>query len=236
MKPSDLRLHRHIAALNAAFADAGLRTVLQLGPESYRQATAGIPGYHIYSPLDDQFKQMQGGDMLWVGVEDRRGRLLAIEAGRLVLAPAKQGGLNRIINDRVFGYALPVLSRLPPVNLTGRLAYLGGAWTAPKLRGRGIMSLLVKLTAAHLVRSYGIEAVFGFVRSSHAGLALAADGYGFTSATTVDLMYLPGESQAETLCMVWTDPGALVERWRADPVYRIVKSAERRRKGLAPTR
>lgn len=228
MKPSDLRLHRHIAALNAAFAEAGFRTVLQLGPDSYRQATADIPDYHIYSPLDDQFKQMRSGEMLWVGVEDKRGRLLAIEAGRLVVAPAKQGGLNRIINDRVFGYALPVLSRLPPVNLTGRLAYLGGAWTSPKLRGRRIMSLLVRLTAAHLVRAYRVEAVFGFVRSGHAGLALAAEGYGFTSASTVDLMYLPGESQAETLCMVWTDPGILAERWRSEPIYRLEKPAERR--------
>lgn len=236
MKQSDLRLHRHIAALNAAFTDAGFRTVLQLGTDSYRQATAAIPDYHIYSPLDDQFKQMQGGDMLWVGIEDQRGRLLAIEAGRLVIAPKKQGGLNRIINDRVFGYALPVLSRLPPVNLTGRLAYLGGAWTSPKLRGRRIMSLLVKLTVAHLVRSYGVGAVFGFVRSGHAGLALAAEGYGFTSATAVDLMYLPGESVAETLCMVWTDPGTLAERWHAAPAYRLDKKAERRSGKRAGTR
>lgn len=228
MKPSDIRLHRHIAALNAAFADAGFRAVLQLGGDSYRKATADIPDYHIYSPLDDQFKQMREGEMLWVGLEDARGRLVAIEAGRLVVAPKKRGGLNRIFNDRVFGYALPVLSRLPPVNLTGRLAYLGGAWTSPKLRGRRIMSLLVKLTVAHLVRAYGVEAVFGFVRSGHVGLALAAEGYGFTSAHTVDLMYLPGESQAETLCMVYTDPGILAERWQAAPAYRVEKSAERR--------
>lgn len=220
-------LHRHIAAMNKAFAGEGYRATLNMGAESYRQATAAIPDYHIYSPLDDQFVRL-GRDMLWVGIEDPKGRLVALTAGRLIVAPKKQGGLNAVLNDLVFGDVLPVVSRVPPVNLTGRLAYLGGAWTAPRLRGRRIMSLCLKLTAAHLVRCFAVDAVFGFVRSPHAGLSLAAEGYGFTSASVVDLMYLPGEASATTLCMVWTDKGILAERYVAPPDYRVRDRAERR--------
>lgn len=239
MKKIELALHRHIAALNGAFTEAGYRVTLGMGSASFRAATAGIPHYHLYSPLDDQIVAMDN-DMLWVGIETAKaGKLVAVEAGRLIHAPAKQGGLNRILNDRVFGRVLPVVSRMPPVNLTGRLGYLGGAWVDPALRGQRIMSLAVKLTTAHLVRCFNVSTVFGFVRSPHLGQALEADGYGFTSAHTVDLMYLPGESAAVSLYLILTDTHVLRERWQSPPNYRLIskkKAGPERRSGKGASR
>ncbi|MFC3674687.1 hypothetical protein [Ferrovibrio xuzhouensis] len=234
MKKKDIALHHHIAALNAAFSAAGFRATLSGDAASYRAAVAAIPDYHIYSPLDDSLADF-GAGMLWVGLEDAQGRMVAVEAGRVIDAPAKAGGLNAVLNSRVFGRVLPVVDRPPPVNLTGRLAYLGGAWVDPDLRGRRVMSLTLKLTIAHLVRCYGIDAVFGFVRSKHAGLALAPEGYGFTSATALDLMYLPGEAAADLLCLVWTDPGILAERWSLPADYQIGPAAARGKTGKKPS-
>ncbi|WP_374467369.1 hypothetical protein [Ferrovibrio sp.] len=213
-------LHRHIAALNAAFRQEGYKVKLSGDHLEFREAISKIAGYSLTSPLDDRLVDL-AKQLLWIGIEDSKGRLVGIEAGRVVKAPVKAGGLNRILNDEVFGRVLPVITKLPSVNLAGRLGYLGGAWVEPKLRGNGIMSLAVQLTAAHLVRCYGVDSVFGFVRSHHVGLALAAKGYAFTSATVIDLMYLHGSSEAETLCMVWTDPGVLAERYAGPAAYSL---------------
>lgn len=218
-------VHRHIAALVAALAEGGYRATLSGSAAEYRAAVSAIEGYHVYSPLDDGLVDMEG-EFLFVGIYDTDKRLVAIEAGRVIEAPAWKGGLNAALDSRVFGRVLPVIGRAPHHNLSGRLAYMGGAWTDPALRGRRIMSLTLKLTVAHLVRCFEVDAVFGFVRSKHAGLSLAEEGYGFTSATAVDLMYLPGEAAADTLVLVWTDRGVLKARHRAEPNYRLEVRAD----------
>lgn len=216
-------LHQHIDALNAAFAAHGFKTSLSGDPAAYKAAGSTFAGYHVYSPLDEELVAL-AGEMLWVGVHDAKDRLVAIQACRLIDAPAKGGGLNGILNAKVFGKVLPVLSRLPPVNLAGRLGYLGGTWVRDHLRGRGVASIALKLAVAHAVRVFGIDQVMGFVRLQHVGQALAPERYGFTSATVVDRMYLPGESTATMLCMVWTDDDVLKERWSMPGAYQIASS------------
>lgn len=225
----DPALLRYIAALNAAFAEAGFRTTLSGDPQAYKAAVAVIDHYHVYSPLDDALVDLDG-EMIWIGIRDHSDRLVAVECCRLIKAPAEAGGLNQILNDRVFGRVLPVVMRRPPINLDGMLGYLGGAWTDDRLRGRGIMSLTLKLTVAHAVRLWGVDKVFGFVRGHHVGLSLSdgATGYGFSSASRIDEMFLPGEAAATTLCLVWTDEDVLQERHNQTAAFKLKPAAPKR--------
>ena len=230
----EFNLHGHIAAMDAAFSVAGFSVEMDNDVAKYQRTIAGIKDYSITSPLDHRLVDLTD-DFLWVRVFDQRGKLVAIEAGRVIDAPKKKGGLNAVIERNVFGRVLPVMSRLPSTNLCGRLGYLGGAYVVEKLRGAGIMSLAVKMTTAHLYRCFGIDQGFGFVRLPHIGQAMAPGKYGFTSGTLVDRIYLHGSAAPESLWMAWTDPGVLEERYSREPAYSLeVKS--RRKSQVQSTR
>jgi hypothetical protein len=226
-------LHGHISAMDAAFSAAGFSVEMDNDAGEYQRTIAGIKDYSITSPLDHRLVNMTD-DFLWLRVFDKRGNLVAIEAGRVIYAPKKKGGLNAVIERKVFGRVLPVMSRLPATNLCGRLGYLGGAYVIEKLRGVGIMSLAVKMTAAHLDRCFGIDQGFGFVRQPQKGQALAPEKYGFTSGTVIDGIYLHGSAAAESLCMVWTDPGVLKERWSREPEYSLEVKGRPQRQVQSP--
>jgi len=132
---------------------------------------------------------------------------------------------------------LPVLTRLPPVNLTGYLGYLGGAWVDPSLRGRGVMSLTLKLTVAHAVRLWpDVSKVFGCVSSNHIGLSLSDGdiGYGFSSVSRIDEMFLSGEATARTFYLVWTDDSILEER-HSPSHFREIDIPRQRHPGVPKT-
>ncbi len=165
------------------------------------------------------------GDFLWLRVLDRDGNVVAVEVGRHLRASSWKGGLNAALKDgRFFGArrkVLPVVAKPPTVNLTGSLGYMGGAWVSPDHRGNGLMSMVAKLTMAHLVRCFEIDTIFGFIKQHHIGLALNAGGYSFNSATELRWAYWAGSAKPESLFMIWVDRQALQERYEAVPIYEL---------------
>ncbi|MFN3883286.1 MAG: hypothetical protein ACK4Q4_00830 [Rhodocyclaceae bacterium] len=218
------QVDRHIAAMGAAFGAQGYKVQLNEDPQEYRRCVADIHGYSLTSPLDSAFVDVDE-HFLWLRVSDAAGQLVGVEVGRWLKAAAWHGGLNGLLlNGSFFGdrrRVLPVLRQPPTVNLSGSLGYMGGAWISPDHRGRGLMSLIAKLTMAHLLRCFEIETIFGFIRQHHIGLALALDGYGFNSATELRWAYWAGSAAPESLYMIWIDRQALLERFEADPVYEL---------------
>lgn len=220
---NELKLHRHIGAMVAAFDAAGYKVSLSHDPSEYRRLAASVVGYNLTSPLDTAFVDIESRFILLRVEEKETGKLVAIETGRSLSAPKWRGGLNALLlNRRFFGtkqIVLPVIERAPAINLHGRLCYMGGAWVEKAYRSSGVMSLLAKLTMAHLVRCFSPCHIFGLVRAHHAGLALMPDGYSFNTATEVRWAYWSPNAAPETLYLISVDREALLERYEASPAY-----------------
>lgn len=223
----NLDLHSHIAAMVEAFRVAGYRVELSHDPAVYLETAKGISGYNLTSPLDTAFVDIAARFLVLRVYEISSGKLVAIETGRSLRAPRWRGGLNRILRDRSFfgtkQKVLPIIEQMPKINLSGDLCYMGGAWVLPDLRAHGIMSLLAKLTMAHLMRCFRLDHIFGLVREKHAGLAIMPDGYSFTTATQVRWAYWSTSAAPEHLFLISVDRDSLVERYMHPPQYLLKK-------------
>ena len=151
-------INTHIDAMATALERQGYRLALSGDPEAYKAYVAGLPGYGLSSPLDPARVKLDG-KFVWLLVTDRTGNFVGIETGRVIDAPRWRNGLARLIDslDFVADKRLKPFSVRHPVQLYGRLLYLGGALVDPRHRGRGIMSLLVKLTLAHQCRLHDLD-------------------------------------------------------------------------------
>ncbi len=214
-------INTHIDAMATALERQGYRLALSGDPEAYKAYVAGLPGYGLSSPLDPARVKLDG-KFVWLLVTDRTGNFVGIETGRVIDAPRWRNGLARLIDslDFVADKRLKPFSVRHPVQLYGRLLYLGGALVDPRHRGRGIMSLLVKLTLAHQCRLHDLDGCFGWVRSPHIGLALSHQGYGFAGAAELPNTYW-ASARPELLYLVYSEKAAIERRWQTQPNYTI---------------
>lgn len=216
-------LHAHIAAMIDAFGRENY--TLQLGgdPAEYKQAVKDLPGYSLTSPLDNAFVNLDGRFM-WLRVL-HGSELVGVEACRMVAAPRWRGGLRAVARSgRLFaeqGLVLPVLEDRLPVNLYGRLAYLGGGWVHAEHRSKGIMSMMVRLARAHMQRAFLATGAFAFLRARDVPLALTPTGYGFSGAAELPQAYWAASAAPETLFMVWNDEASLRRCLRAEARYHL---------------
>lgn len=221
---NDKDLHRHIAGIVAALKAGGFTAHLNHDPEQYKACVAGIEGYTLSMPLDTAFVDISGR-FLWLQIKDEQNRPICIEAARSFRAPRLLGGLNRLLaSGKLFATKqriLPALHRLPVINLSGHLAYMGGAFVAHQHRDRGVMSLTAQLTMLHLLRCYPLDHLFGLVRPQHVGRSLRMRGYGFTSATLVSSAYWADSAAPEPLFMISADRAALLERIAGPAHYEL---------------
>lgn len=223
-------LHRHIAAQVCSFKSAGLTATIGNDADAYRAHVASIVGYNISTPLNSQFSTMDPRRFLWLRVSAPGNITVGVQCARLVHAPAWRGGLRRmLLNQQLFAdrsAVLPVITQAPGFNLTGRLAYLGGGWVHPDHRGRGIMSLAVRLTAAHTLRLWDWDHCFALLRANHLSLALQPTGYGFTAATELPNAYWSGSAAPEDLFLV-SSPKSAVLRVLGDPAVTYLTRPKR---------
>jgi GNAT superfamily N-acetyltransferase len=207
-------VHRHIAAMARSFSAAGYSTMIGNDADAYRAHVADLVGYNVSTPLNSQFSTMHPSRFLWLRVSAPGGITVAVQCARLVLAPAWRGGLRRmLLSQQLFAdrtAVLPVISQAPGFNMAGRLVYLGGGWVHPDHRGKGIMSLAVRLTAAHALRLWNWDHCFALLRSNHLSLALQPTGYGFTAATQVPNAYWSGSAAPEDLFLVSSPQSAVL--------------------------
>ncbi|MBS4046202.1 MAG: hypothetical protein KG075_07660 [Alphaproteobacteria bacterium] len=219
-------LHRHIDAMVGALRKGGFTVHLSNDPEAYKHRVAQVPGYSLTSPLDTAFVDVSDR-FLWIEVR-KDATPICIEVGRYLWAPRMFGGLNRLLKNREFfgtkRQVLPVLSRAPAINLSGRLGYMGGGFVEAAYRDQGIMSIVAQLTMAHLLRCFNVDHVFGLVRANHIGRSLQRKGYGFTSATTLSWAYWGDSAGPETLGFVHADRQALLDRLDETPDYALIKT------------
>lgn len=216
-------LHAHIGAMIEAFGRENYS--LQLGSDAaeYKAAVKDLPGYSLTSPLDNAFVNLTGR-FLWLRVM-QGGELVGVEACRMVAAPVWRGGLRAVARSgKLFaehGLVLPVLDDKLPVNLTGRLAYLGGGWVHEAHRSKGIMSMMVRLARAHMQRAFSATGAFAFLRARDVPLALTPSGYGFCGAAELPSAYWAASAAPETLFMVWNDTASLHRCLRAEARYQL---------------
>ncbi|WP_374632727.1 hypothetical protein [Ferrovibrio sp.] len=218
-------INRHIDAIANALEAQGYRLGMSADPEAYKAYVATLPGYSISMPLDPARVELDG-NFIWITVTDHAGDFVGIETGRVVHAPRWRNGLARLIDSQEFlaEKRLKPFSVPHPVQLYGRLLYLGGALVNPRHRGRGIMSLLVKLTLAHQCRLHDLDGCFAWVRSPHIGLALSHQGYGFAGAAEVPDTYW-GSARPELFYLVYSEKAAIERRWQMEPKYTIKEGA-----------
>lgn len=220
-------LHRHISAMVRCFTDAGLVVSVDNDPEAYRAHVGGLLDYHLSTPLNIAFSKVARGNFIWVRFATAAGFTVGIECVRIVNAPWWRGGVRRLLRSQdLFATTaerpLPVISEGPHLNFSGKLAYLGGGWVHDAWRGKGIMSLAVKLVTAHAMRFHRIDHAFALIRSNHLSLALAENGYGFTSAVELPNAYWAGAPAPENLLLVSVQRSVLLRRLNTPAGYKLV--------------
>jgi len=215
----------HIGAMISALNDAGLGIRLNADAPSFRDFYCRMVGYEPASPLDATFVRLDTRSFFWLQIQDAKHRPIGCAAGRLVLAPAWRGGLQRLLlNQSLFmdrGTPLWLSGRAPDTGLSGRLGYVGGGWIHPAWRRHGLIGIAIQLVHAYMALHYRTDHNFGFVRPNHIPLGLGEDGYAFASADDAFSAYCPGTGFDEPLHLVQVSRGQLAARYARPPAYAL---------------
>jgi hypothetical protein len=221
---------RHIAAMIEALNEAGLYARIHPGAEGFAAFTRrpDVEGHDPASPLDPEFIDLDRGNFFWVQIMESGLKPVAIGAARLIEAPARKGGLDRLLaSQEIFSSKAPPLYapalEMAPTGLCGLICYAGGYWVAPQYRQRGLIGFVSQLLLAHAFDRWDIDAAGGFVRPRHRRMALAPDKYSFKRALDTKTAYCVGTGAPEEL--IWVDVQAeeLANRYATEPDYAVVR-------------
>lgn len=219
-------LSARIQALMTDLLDLGFGVKLHSDPEAFARFFRQVEGFDPASPLDPAFCHLNSNNFFWVQILDAHRNTIAMCAGRMIDAPANQGGLVGILrNQRIFGdkaaqlWSPEIEIEGPAAELSGRLGYVGGGWVMPKRkprtngakdkghpgwRDRGLIGFCVQLVQAHLLENFGANHLIGFVRPHHVDLALSKAGYSFHRTADLRAPYYTGTGFAEPLIFVYS--------------------------------
>lgn len=219
-------IDRHIAAMVQTLNAGGFGVRLHPDAMEYRRFAVSADGHDPASPLDPCFADLPRGSFFWIQVLDGQSRPVAICAARALQAPRWRGGLagmlrNQSLFSRPAETLIAPMVEVPEANMTGCLGYIGGGWTQPEYRRKGLIGFAVRLAQMHLVKHHRIRHAVGFVREKHLDLALAADGYAFAGALQAFMPYCAGTGFPERLYLVHLSADRIRQRANAVPNYSL---------------
>lgn len=220
------RAGRHIAAMIEALNEVGLYARIHSGAEGFASFTrrADVEGHDPASPLDPEYVDLDPSNFFWIQVMEAGLKPVAIGAARLIEAPARKGGLDRLLaTQEIFSTRAPPLYapalEMAPTGLAGLICYAGGYWVAPRYRRQGLIGSVSQLLLAYSYETWGIDAAGGFVRPRHYQMALDPGKYSFSRAIKTRTPYCVGTGAPEELIWVDITGDELANRYASEPAY-----------------
>jgi hypothetical protein len=233
------RLGRYFLQLDKAAAARGLS--LSLHSDFAALARVNAANRQSWSALTPLFDHRWGGigpeNGFWIAGHDAKGEIVATQAARLY--PWLDRTLESELTSLRLFYAEPMRQKQPQERclvtapcartIRGRVVFSGSTWVRPDYRGRGLASILPRISRAYAFTRWYSDITMSMVRRNLVEGGLVGR-YGY-SRVEYSVNWLGSAKGDLELAVVWMDRAELlndIERFMAAPAAEVAEREAQR--------
>jgi hypothetical protein len=166
-------------------------------------------GATIVNPaFDPDYCDLNPGNSFWSAITDDTGSVVGCVASKLVNTEDFRDDISTCslwLGRRVDPDAEPMSLLLPEAVplISGRVAFHGGLWLHPKVRGLGLAHLIPRMARAAAERRFNADWHCGFVFGALGNANVPVKAYGYSHCELAVDGYFPVTQKAEKLYLPW---------------------------------